>query len=119
TALVYAAAGGVGRLLTQIAVRRGARVIGTASDEDKAALARSAGAAEVIAYRDVDVAEAVADLTGGTGVDVVYDSGGADTVERSLECLRPRGTLVLYGQSSGPVPPLDPQVLSRKGSLYL
>lgn len=119
TALVYAAAGGVGRLLTQIAVRRGARVIGTASDEDKAALARSAGAAEVIAYRDVDVAEAVADLTGGTGVDVVYDSVGADTFERSLECLRPRGTLVLYGQSSGPVPPLDPQVLSRKGSLYL
>ena len=119
TALVYAAAGGVGHLLTQIATRRGARVIGTASSEEKAALARSAGAAEVIRYREVDVAEAVAELTGGVGVDVVYDSVGADTFERSLDCLRPRGMMVLYGQSSGPVPPLDPQVLNRKGSLYL
>ncbi len=78
-----------------------------------------AGADAVILYREVDVADAVAELTGGTGVDVVYDSVGADTFDRSLECLRPRGYLVLFGQSSGPVPPLDPQVLNRKGSLFL
>lgn len=119
TALVYAAAGGVGHLLTQIAVQRGARVIATASDDEKARLAREAGADEVVRYRQVDVAEAVADLTDREGVDVVYDSVGADTFARSLACLRPRGTMVLYGQSSGPVPPLDPQELRKGGSLFL
>ncbi|MDX1658760.1 MAG: quinone oxidoreductase [Nitriliruptorales bacterium] len=119
TALVYAAAGGVGHLLTQIARREGARVIATASTEEKAELARNDGADDVILYRDEDVVERVRELTGGRGVDVVYDSVGADTFTDSLDCLRPRGVLVLYGQSSGAVEPLDPQVLNRKGSLFL
>ncbi|MDP9405037.1 MAG: quinone oxidoreductase [Actinomycetota bacterium] len=119
TALVHAAAGGVGSLLVQIAKRRGARVIGTAGTHDKRRRALDAGADEVVLYREVDVGAAVAELTAGAGVDVVYDSVGADTFDRSLDCLRPRGCLVLFGQSSGPVPPLDPQVLNRKGSLFL
>lgn len=119
TALVLAAAGGVGHLLTQIAKRLGARVFATVSTDEKERLARKSGADEVIRYRDVDMAEEVARLTDGAGVDVVYDSVGRDTFDRSLDCLRPRGYLVLYGQSSGPVKPLDPQVLNEKGSVYL
>ena len=118
TALVHAAAGGVGQLLVQIAKRRGARVIGTASAA-KLDLARAAGADEVIGYNEEDFEAAVKQITGGKGVDVVYDSVGKTTFDKSLNCLRPRGYLVLYGQSSGPVPPLDPQVLNGKGSLFL
>jgi NADPH2:quinone reductase len=118
TALVHAAAGGVGQLLVQIAKKRGARVIGTASAA-KLGLARAAGADEVIGYNEDDFEAAVRTLTGGKGVDVVYDSVGKTTFDQSLNCLRPRGYLVLYGQSSGPVPPLDPQVLNAKGSLFL
>jgi NADPH2:quinone reductase len=119
TALVHAAAGGVGLLLVQIAKLRGARVIGTVSTADKAALARQMGADEVILYTEADFAAAVKQLTDGRGVDVVYDSVGKTTFDQSLNCLRPRGYLVLYGQSSGPVPPFDPQVLNVKGSLFL
>jgi NADPH:quinone reductase len=119
TCLVHAAAGGVGLLLCQIAKRRGARVIGTVSTEEKAALARGAGADEVIRYTEQDFEAEVKRLTGGTGVQVVYDSVGRTTFERSLRCLAPRGTLVLFGQSSGPIAPFDPQVLARSGSLYL
>lgn len=118
TALVHAAAGGVGQLLVQIAKRRGARVIGTASAA-KLELARAAGADEVISYNEDDFEAAVRSLTGGKGVDVVYDSVGKTTFDKSLNCLRPRGYMVLFGQSSGPVPPLDPQVLNGKGSLFL
>jgi NADPH:quinone reductase len=117
--LVHAAAGGVGLLLTQIAKRRGATVYGTVSTEEKAALAREAGADEVIRYTEVDFREVVMDLTGGRGVDVVYDSVGRDTFDRSLASLRPRGHLVLFGQSSGAVEPFDPQRLNSAGSLYL
>jgi NADPH:quinone reductase len=119
TCLVHAAAGGVGLLLCQIAKRRGARVIGTVSTEEKAALARGAGADEVIRYTEQDFEAEVKRLTGGAGVQVVYDSVGRTTFERSLRCLAPRGTLALFGQSSGPVTPFDPQVLARSGSLYL
>lgn len=119
TALVYAAAGGVGHLLTQIATMRGARVLATASTPEKADLARGDGADEVILYRDEDLVARVEELTDGRGVDVAYDSVGRDTFGASLDCLRPRGVLALYGQSSGPVEPLDPQVLNRKGSLFL
>jgi NADPH2:quinone reductase len=119
TVLVTAAAGGVGRLLVQVAKGRGARVIGTVSTDEKEALARAAGADEIVRYRDVDLASAVRDLTDGAGVDVVYDSVGRDTFAASLDSLRPRGHLVLYGQASGPVDPVDPQILNAKGSLYL
>ncbi|MGH8993507.1 MAG: quinone oxidoreductase family protein, partial [Acidimicrobiia bacterium] len=119
TVLVTAAAGGAGRLLVQVAKRLGARVIGTVSTDEKEALARAAGADEIVRYRDVDLAGAVRELTGGAGVDVVYDSVGQDTFAASLDSLRPRGHLVLYGQASGAVAPLDPQVLNAKGSLYL
>ncbi len=119
TCVVHAAAGGVGLLLTQMAKRRGARVLATVSTEEKARLAREAGADEVILYTREDVAQAVRRLTGGAGVQVVYDSVGKDTFEKSLDCLAPRGMLALYGQSSGPVPPFDPQVLNTKGSLFL
>lgn len=119
TALVHAAAGGVGRLLVQMAKRRGARVLGTVSTEEKAQLARSGGADEVIFYTKTDFAAEARRLTSGTGVEVVYDSVGRSTFDKSLDCLKPRGYLVLYGQSSGPVPPVDPQVLNAKGSLYL
>ncbi|HLJ81776.1 MAG TPA: quinone oxidoreductase [Ktedonobacterales bacterium] len=119
TALVHAAAGGVGLLLVQIAKRLGARVIGTVGTEEKAALARQAGADEVILYREQDFAAETKRLTGGRGVDVVYDSVGKTTFDYSLNCLRPRGYLVLFGQSSGAVGPFDPQTLNTKGSLFL
>ncbi len=117
--LVHAAAGGVGLLLTQIAKRRGATVFGTVSTSEKAELARQAGVDDVIRYTETDFAEEVDRLTGGKGVDVVYDSVGKDTFDRSMGCLRPRGMLVLYGQSSGAVPPVDPQRLNSGGSLFL
>lgn len=119
TALVHAAGGGTGQLLVQIAKRRGARVIGTVSTEEKAARARDAGADEVILYTQVDFEAEVKRLTNNVGVDVVYDSVGKDTFDKSLNCLRRRGYMVLYGQSSGSVPPVDPQTLNAKGSLYL
>lgn len=119
TVLVHAAAGGVGLLLVQLAKRRGARVIGTVSTEEKARLAREMGADEVILYTQADFETEVRRLTDGRGVDVVYDSVGRATFDKSLNCLRPRGYLVLYGQSSGAVPPFDPQVLNAKGSLFL
>lgn len=119
TALVHAAAGGAGRLLVQVARRSGARVIGTAGTVEKAALARSAGADDVIIYTEVDFELEVKRLTGGRGVDVVYDSVGASTFAKGLNVLRPRGYMVLWGQASGPVEPLDPQVLNQKGSLFL
>lgn len=119
TCLVHAAAGGVGLLLCQIAKRLGARVIGTVSNEAKAALARTAGADEVILYTRQDFEAEVRRITWGTGVHVVYDSVGKTTFDKSLDCVARRGMLVLYGQSSGPVPPFDPQILNRKGSLFL
>lgn len=117
--LVHAAAGGVGRLLVQVAKLKGATVFATVSSEEKARLAKEAGADEVILYTQTDFAARVRELTQGAGVDVVYDSVGAQTFEGSLACLRPRGMMVLFGQSSGPVPPVDPQVLNRRGSLFL
>ena len=117
--LVHAAAGGVGLLLCQIASRRGARVIGTVSTAEKEALAREAGATEVIRYTERDFVAEVRRITGGDGVQVVYDSVGKTTFEGSLDCLARRGMMVLFGQSSGPVPPFDPQILNRKGSLFL
>lgn len=119
TALIHAAAGGTGRLLVQVAKRRGARVLATVGSRAKEALARSAGADEVILYEEVDFEAAVKELTGGAGVDVVYDSVGATTFDKGLNCLRPRGMMVLWGQASGAVAPLDPQTLNAKGSLYL
>ncbi len=118
-ALVHAAAGGVGLLLVQMLVRAGARVIGTCSTEEKEALAREAGAHEVIRYVELDVAQEARRLTDGRGVDVVYDSVGRTTFEGSLRSLRPRGLLALFGQSSGPVPPLDLRRLSDLGSLFV
>ena len=117
--LIHAAAGGVGLLLCQMAKARGARVIGTVSTEEKAALATEAGADHVVLYTRQDFVSEAGRLTGGHGVSVVYDSVGKTTFEGSLNILAPRGMLVLFGQSSGPVPPLDPQVLNTKGSLYL
>jgi NADPH2:quinone reductase len=119
TALVHAAAGGVGLLLIQMAKRLGARVLGTVSTPEKARLAKEAGADEVIQYTTEDFEAAVKRLTGGRGVQVVYDSVGKTTFERSLNVLAPRGTLVLYGQASGPVPPVDLGILAGKGSLYV
>ena len=119
TALVHAAAGGVGLLLVQLAKVLGAKVIGTVGTEEKKRLALEAGADHVVLYDEEDFLEATQDLTEGHGVDVVYESVGKATFDRSLDCLRPRGYMVLFGQSSGPVPPLDPQVLSQKGSLFL
>jgi NADPH2:quinone reductase len=119
TALVHAAAGGVGLLLVQIAKLLGATVIGTAGSETKAELARQAGADHVILYTQVDFLSEVKKLTDGAGAHVVYDSVGATTFEKSLDCLRPRGYLVLFGQSSGPVAPFDPGKLAAKGSLFL
>ncbi len=118
-ALIHAAAGGVGLLLVQIAKRCGARVIGTVSTEEKATLAHEAGADDIILYTREDFSAAVRRLTDSTGVHVVYDSVGKTTFEGSLDCLRPRGYMVLFGQSSGAVPPFDPQVLNAKGSLFL
>ncbi len=117
--LVHAAAGGVGLILCQIASRRGAHVIGTVSTSEKEALARAAGAEEIIRYTEQDFVAEVRRLTNGQGVQVVYDSVGRTTFNGSLDSLARRGMLVLFGQSSGPVPPFDPQILNRKGSLFL
>jgi NADPH2:quinone reductase len=119
TALVHAAGGGTGQMLVQVAKNCGARVIGTVSTEEKAALARDAGADEVILYTRTDFEAEVRRLTNNAGVEVVYDSVGKDTFDKSLNCLKRRGCMVLYGAASGAVPPLDPQVLNAKGSLYL
>ena len=116
--LIHAAAGGVGRILVQLAKRRGAVVIATAGGPEKVALAKSAGADHVIDYRAVDFEPEVKAITGGAGVDAVYDAVGADTWERSLRSLRMRGSFVLYGASSGKVPPIDPQTLSAAGSVF-
>jgi len=117
--LIHAAAGGVGLLLVQMAKQCGARVFGTVSTEEKAALAREAGADEAILYTRQDFETEIKRLTNGHGVNVVYDSVGKTTFEKSLNCLKPLGYLVLYGQSSGPVAPFDPAILSAKGSLFL
>ncbi len=119
TCLVHAAAGGVGLLLCAIAKRRGARVIGTVSTKAKAQLARAAGADEVIVYTEQDFVAETKRLTGGKGVAVVYDSVGKTTFEKGLDVLAPRGMMALFGQSSGAVAPIDPQVLNAKGSLFL
>ena len=119
TVLVHAAAGGVGLLLVQLAKSRGGKVIGTVSTAEKEELARGAGADEVIRYTETDFAQAVHDLTGGVGVAAVYDGVGKDTFDKSMECLARRGVLALFGASSGPVPPVDPQRLNRGGSLFL
>ncbi|QYN17656.1 quinone oxidoreductase [Amycolatopsis sp. DSM 110486] len=117
--LVHAAAGGVGLLLVQLAKARGARVIGTVSTEEKAELARGAGADHVIRYDREDFAKVTRELTDGEGVHVVYDGVGKDTVDGSLSSLRIRGMLALFGAASGPVPPIDPQRLNSGGSLFL
>jgi NADPH2:quinone reductase len=117
--LVHAAAGGAGGLIVQMAKMRGARVFGTVSTEDKARIARASGADEVILYTRQEFDVEVKRLTGGRGVDVVYDSVGVTTFDKSLNSLRPRGTLALFGQSSGPVPAFDPTILNGKGSLFL
>ena len=119
TALIHAAAGGVGLLLVQMAYNIGARVIGTVSTEEKAGLAREAGADEIIFYTQTDFEAETKHLTAGNGVDVVYDSVGKTTFEKGLNVLRPRGIMVLFGGSSGAVPPFDPIILSQKGSLFL
>jgi NADPH2:quinone reductase len=117
--IVHAAAGGVGQLLCQIARLRGARVLGTVSTEEKARIARAAGADEVILYSQQDFSAEARRLNGGKGVAVIYDGVGRATFEKGLDTLAPRGLMVLFGQASGPVPPFDPSVLNQKGSLYL
>jgi NADPH2:quinone reductase len=117
--LVHAAAGGVGQLLCQMARRIGATVIGTVGSEEKAQLARAAGCSETILYHNQDFVAEVKRITNGAGVHVVYDSVGATTFLKSLDCLVPRGMMALFGQSSGPVAPFDPQLLNQKGSLFL
>ncbi len=119
SALVHAGAGGVGLLLIQVAKKLGARIFTTVGTEAKGELARGAGADEIILYSKQDFEAEVKRLTAGRGVDVVYDSVGATTFEKSLNCLRPRGMLALFGQSSGPVPAFDPASLGAKGSLFL
>jgi NADPH2:quinone reductase len=119
TCLVHAAAGGLGTLLVQMAKNTGARVIGTVSTEDKAQLARSLGADETILYTQQDFETEVMRLTGGRGVDVVYDSVGKTTFEKGLKVIRPRGLMALVGASSGPVAALEPAVLNQRGSLFL
>ena len=119
TALIHAAAGGVGLLLIQAAKIAGACVIGTVSNEAKTRLAKEAGADEVILYSQSDFLAEVRRITDGAGVHVVYDSVGATTFDKSLDCLRPRGYMVLFGQSSGPVAPVNPGILAAKGSLFL
>ena len=119
TALVQAAAGGMGLLLCQMAKMRGATVIGTVSTEEKAALAKAAGADHVILYTKQDFEPEVKRITGGRGVDVVYDGVGASTFDKGINCLRPRGLMALFGASSGPVPPLDLQRLNAGGSLFV
>ena len=117
--IVHAAAGGVGQLLCQIARLRGARVFGTVSTEEKARIAREAGADEVILYSQQDFSAEARRLNGGKGVQVIYDGVGKTTFEKGLDTLAPRGLMVLFGQASGPVPPFDPSLLNQKGSLYL
>lgn len=117
--VIHAAAGGAGRLLVQMAKMRGATVYGTAGSDEKAALAKSAGADEVIVYTREDWVGRVKELTGGKGVNVIYDSVGKDTFLKGLDVLRPRGMMVLFGQSSGAVAPFDPSILNQKGSLFL
>lgn len=119
TVLLHAAAGGAGLLIAQMAKQRGARVIGTVSNREKASLARNSGVDDVIIYTEIDFESEVKRLTDGKGVQVVYDSVGKTTFEKSLNCLRPRGMMVLFGQSSGLVSPLDPGILASKGSLFL
>jgi NADPH2:quinone reductase len=119
TTLIHAAAGGVGLLLVQMAKKLGATVIGTVSTEEKAQLAREAGADHVILYTETDFEAETKRLTNGQGVPVVYDSVGKDTFEKSLNVLKPRGYMILFGQSSGKVPPVDPLLLNAKGSIYL
>jgi len=119
TALIHAAAGGTGLLLVQMAKRRGATVIGTTSTAEKATLAKENGADEIILYTEADFEAEVKRLTDGRGVHVVYDSVGKTTFDKSINCLRPRGTMVLFGAASGPVAAIDPQILNRKGSLFL
>jgi NADPH:quinone reductase len=119
TCLVHAGAGGVGLLLCQLAKMRGARVLATTSTEEKAALARGAGADEVILYKDQDFAAEARRLTDGQGVQVVFDGVGRTTFDKSLDSLARRGMMVLFGQASGPVPPFDPNILNGKGSVYL
>lgn len=119
TVLIHAAAGGTGLLLVQIAKKRGARVIGTTSTAEKAALAKENGADEMILYTEQDFEAEVRRLTDGQGAHAVYDSVGQTTFDKSLNCLRPRGYMVLFGQASGPVGPLDPQILNQKGSIFL
>ena len=117
--IVHAAAGGVGQLLCQIAKLRGARVFGTVSTEEKARIAREAGADEVILYSQQDFSAEAKRLNGGKGVQVIYDGVGRATFDKGLDTLMPRGLMVLFGQASGPVPPFDPSILNQKGSLYL
>jgi NADPH2:quinone reductase len=119
TVLLHAAAGGVGLLLIQLAGKIGARVIGTVSSEEKASIAKGMGADHVILYTQTDFEQEVQRITSGKGVDVAYDSVGQATFDKSLNCLKPRGMMVLFGQSSGPVPPFNPNILNAKGSLYL
>ncbi|MDP9113267.1 MAG: quinone oxidoreductase [Acidobacteriota bacterium] len=119
TALVHAAAGGTGRLISQMIKLRGGRVIGTAGTREKAEVARAAGAADVILYREQNVVAEVKRLTDGKGVDVVYDGVGDATFMQSIECLKPRGMMALFGQSSGSVKAVDPSLLQNKGSLFL
>ena len=119
TCLVHAAAGGMGLLLCQMGKMLGATVIGTVSTEEKAALAKGAGADHVILYSKQDFEPEVKRITGGRGVDVVYDGVGATTFDKSLSCLRPRGFMILFGAASGPVPPLDLQIINQRGSLFV
>ena len=119
TVLIHAAAGGTGLLLVQIAKKRGARVIGTTSTAEKAALTKENGADAMILYTEQDFEAEVRLLTDGQGAHAVYDSVGQTTFDKSLNCLRPRGYMVLFGQASGPVGPLDPQILNQKGSIFL
>src|SRR5258707_6469219 len=119
TALVHAAAGGTGRLLVQVAAMLGARVIGTVGNEAKAALARAAGASDVILYDHEDWVAEVKRLTGGAGVDVVYDTVGQTTFLKGLDCIKPRGMMVAFGRASGQLAPLDTQVLAAKGPIFL
>lgn len=119
TCLIHAAAGGVGLLLVQMAKMRGARVFGTTSTPEKAELARKAGADEVILYTEKDFEAEVKRLTDGNGLNVVYDSVAKATWEKSINCLKPRGYMVFFGNASGPVPPIDPLLLSQKGSIFM
>lgn len=119
TALIHAAAGGTGALVVQMAKMLGAHVIATVGSEDKATIARASGADEVIIYTQQDFEAEVRRITGGKGCHVVYDSVGKATFDKSLNCLRPRGYMVLFGQASGQVEPLNPQILNQKGSIYL